>query len=93
MFDVMPCKTKAVYETKLKKTGKLNLNAIKKQFTTLADAGIVLVIKVQIQEKNEKQTIEDEIIVQEYGTLQFKTLKNEEQIRKIAKKIYEIGLT
>ncbi len=82
MFNIEYCKTKKGFEAKLKKPKKLELNKIKKQFKVIGDAGITLVIK----EENE------EIIIQQYGSLLFKATKDKEKAEKIAKKIFKVGL-
>ena len=60
---------------------KLDLEKIKKRFKVLIDTPILLVIDEQ-----------GEIIVHSYGELLFKTLRDEEKIRKIAEEIYRCTL-
>ncbi len=86
MFKTEYCKTKAGYEVKLEKPKQLNLEKIKQVFEIVADAGILLVIKVKEKE------FEDEVIVHDYGTLKFKKLMDEKIIKKIADDIFKVGL-
>jgi hypothetical protein len=85
-FTFEKCKTKAGYSAKLKRKIKLDLKAISKEFETLLETPILLVIK-------EKGI---EIIVHRYGELLFKESKirlNEkiELMKEIAKKVYGVG--
>ena len=81
-YTLAKCKTKASYSAKLAQRGKLNLDAIKKQFTVKVDTPILLVISVDGVE----------VIVHGYGELLFKNSTDVELLEKLAKKIYEAGL-
>ncbi|HLC90803.1 MAG TPA: hypothetical protein VJI15_03465 [Candidatus Nanoarchaeia archaeon] len=81
-YTLAKCKTKASYSAKLVQKGKLNLDAIKKQFTVKVDTPILLVISVD----------GIEVIVHGYGELLFKNSTDVELLEKLAKKIYEAGL-
>ncbi|MFC1753912.1 hypothetical protein ACFL96_11075 [Thermoproteota archaeon] len=79
-FSVSECKTKAATAVKPVKKIKLDLDKIRKNFEIVLDTDILLVIRK-----------EDEIIIHNYGELLFKTMTDEDKIRKIARKIYEVG--
>lgn len=79
-FTVEYCTTKAAFRTKPLKQIKLNLDRIKKQFETIIDTPLVLLVKE-----------EDEIVVHKFGELLFKTIKDEEKIKRIAEKLYIAG--
>ena len=81
-YTLAKCKTKASYSAKLAQRGKLNLDAIKKQFTVKVDTPILLVISVDGVE----------VIVHGYGELLFKNSMDVELLEKLAKRIYEAGL-
>jgi len=81
-YTLAKCKTKASYSAKLAQKGKLNLDAIKKQFTVKVDTPILLVISVDGVE----------VIVHGYGELLFKNSMDVELLEKLAKRIYEAGL-
>jgi len=78
MFEISPCKTKAAFKVVPKGKLKLDMGALKEEFDVLLDAGIVLVLKIE----------NEELTVHSYGEILFKTLKDEEKIRKISEKIY-----
>ncbi len=82
LFTIAPCKTRAAYSAKPTKNVTLNLKKIKAAFETIIDTPIVLVIKEE----------GSEIIVHSYGELLFKTLNDEEKIKKITEKVYKVGL-
>ncbi|MBT7902360.1 HesA/MoeB/ThiF family protein [Candidatus Woesearchaeota archaeon] len=79
-FTIQKCKTKAGWSAKPTKQLKLNLNNIKKKFKLIMDTPILIVIEKK-----------GEIIVHNYGELLFKDLKDEQEIKKIAKEIYLVG--
>ena len=79
MFNLELCKTKAGYEATLAKPVSLDFDCLRKKYVVSADAGIILVLKVDAEE----------IIVHRYGKLIFKTLKDEKKIKKIATHIFE----
>jgi len=81
-FSIEKCKTKAAYSAKLKKQQHLDLQKIKNKFEVLLETPILLVIKEQ----------EVEIIVHGYGELLFKNGDDVDLMRKIAERIYEVGL-
>ncbi|HIJ10875.1 TPA: hypothetical protein HA278_02340 [Candidatus Woesearchaeota archaeon] len=81
-FTLTKCKTKAAYSAKLVKQGKLDLKKITKEFSVMLETPILLVIKEQ----------DVEIIVHGYGELLFKRCTNVAKMRKIAEKVYEIGM-
>ena len=79
-YTLEKCKTKAAYSAKLNK--KLNLSKIKEKFSVVLETPILLVIKVD----------DIEIIVHSYGELLFKNCEDVELMKKIADKVYEVGL-
>ena len=79
-YTLEKCKTKAAYSDKLNK--KLNLSKIKEKFSVVLETPILLVIKVD----------DIEIIVHSYGELLFKNCEDVELMKKIADKVYEVGL-
>ena len=83
-FTLEKCKTRAGYSAKLPSSRKLNLVKIKKEFETILETPILLVIQEQGME----------IVVHSYGELLFKNSKEEdlEKMRKVAEKIYDLGL-
>lgn len=81
-FSFGKCKTKATYSAKLRQPGKLNLEKIKKRFTTLLETPILLVISVQ----------GIEIVVHGYGELLFKKCEDMDLMEKIAGQVYEVGM-
>jgi molybdopterin-synthase adenylyltransferase len=81
LFTVGRCKTRAAMSAKPVKSVKLDLGKIKKEFETLLDTPIVIVINVEGVE----------IIVHQYGELVFKNFYDEEKVREIAEKVYGVG--
>lgn len=81
-FTLTKCKSKAAYQTKLKKQSKLDLDKVKKQFKVILETPILLVIKSE----------GIEIIVHGFGDLLFKKCDDLELIRKIAENVYDVGL-
>ena len=81
-FSVEKCKTKAAYSAKLKKQQQLNLQRIRKEFETILETPILLVLKIQGVE----------VIVHGYGELLFKKCEDVDLMRKIAEMVYEAGL-
>ena len=81
-FILTKCKTKAAYSAKLVRQGKLDLQNVKKRFTVLLETPILLVIK--------EQGIE--IIVHGYGELLFKKCSDVSLMKKIAEKVYGVGM-
>ena len=81
-FTLEKCKTKAAYSTKLKRQQHLDLQKIKQKFETVLETPILLVLKVE----------EVEVIVHGYGELLFKKCEDVVLMRKIAERIYEVGL-
>lgn len=81
-FTVEKCKTKAAYSAKLKKQQQLDLQKIRKNFETILETQILLVLQVEGVE----------VIVHGYGELLFKNCQNVELMRKITERIYEVGL-
>lgn len=82
MYNIEYCKTKKGFEAKLEKRKNLDMDLLKKEFSVIADAGIVIVLGVD----------NEEIIVHDYGTLLFKACKDEKKAKRIAEKIYGAGL-
>ena len=82
-FEIKECKTKSSFVAKPKKRISLNIKKITKKFEVIEDAGIIAVIRID----------NEEIVVNNYGELIFKTNKDIEKIRKIAKEIYTTGKT
>lgn len=78
-LEIKPCKTRATFSVKPKTNIKLDLSKLKSFFKIKAETPIASVIDVD----------GEEIIIQKYGELRFKTLKDETKIKKIAEKIYE----
>jgi molybdopterin-synthase adenylyltransferase len=81
-FKVAKCKTRAAYSVKPNKQIKLDLGKIKKNFKTVLDTPIVVVI--------ESDGVE--IIVHNYGELVFKKFDDEKKIKEIAEKVYRVGM-
>ena len=83
-FTLEKCKTRAGYSAKLPSPRKLNLSCIKKEFEVLLETPILLVVKVEGME----------IVVHGFGELLFKNSKEGdlEKMRKVAEKIYDLGL-
>ncbi len=79
MFKIELCKEKGGIAVKPQEPLRLDLKKIRREFTTLIETPIVLVIHQ-----------EGDIVVHEYGELLFKKLRDEEKIREIAKKIYQL---
>jgi len=75
-FILKLCKSKDSYT--VKKNTKLDLNKLSKEFKTIVKTPILLIIKVD----------DHEVIVHNHGELKFKDLKDEEKIKKIARRIY-----
>jgi len=81
-FTLEKCKTKAAYSAKLKKQSQLQLQKIKNKLEVVLETPILLVVKVEGVE----------VVVHGYGELLFKKCEDVELMRKIAEKIYSIGL-
>ena len=82
-FHVQKCKTRAGYSAKLVKQGKLDLAALRAKFDVVMDTPVLLVLSVD----------DIEVIVHGYGELLFKKCDDIELARKIAEKIYGVGVT
>ena len=84
LFTLEKCKTRAGYSAKLPSSKRLNLSHIKKEFEVLLETPILLVVKVEGME----------IVVHGFGELLFKNSKEGdlEKMRKVAEKIYDLGL-
>ena len=80
-FSVAKCKTKAAYSARLNQKGTLNLGLVKKQFETILETPILLVVKVEGVE----------VIVHNYGELLFKNCQDVGLMERISKEIYEVG--
>jgi len=81
-FTVEKCKTKAAYSAKLKKQQHLDLQKIKTKFEIILETPILLVLKTEGVE----------VVVHGYGELLFKKCQDTELMRKIAERIYGIGI-
>ena len=81
-FTLEKCKTKAAYSAKLKRQQHLDLQKIKQKFETVLETPILLVVKVE----------GIEVIVHGYGELLFKKCEDLELMKRIAEKIYGVGL-
>ncbi len=81
-FSLGKCTTRAGYSAKLKHPRKLMLTAIKKEFPTILETPILLVIKTEA----------GEVIVHGYGELLFKEGKNMDVMEKVAEKVYALGV-
>jgi len=80
-FIVEECKEKGGLSAKPKNPIHLDLKKISAQYKTLLETPILIVIEEQ-----------GEIVVHNYGELLFKDLKDENKIRTIAQKIYEVSV-
>jgi len=80
-FDIKLCKTKGAYSVKLNKQVKLDFNLLK-DFEVVLETPILVVLKVD----------NEEIVVHRYGEIIFKTLKDEDKIIEIAKKVFNKNL-
>lgn len=78
-FEIKPCKTKATFSVKPKTKVELNIKQLSGKFNAKKITPIAGVF-----EHNG-----EEFVVQKYGAITFKTLKDEDLIRKIAKMVYE----
>jgi len=81
-FTIEKCKTKAAYSAKLKKQQHLDLQKIKQNFEIVLETPILLVVKAEGVE----------IVVHGYGELLFKNCQDTGLMRKIAERIYGVGL-
>ena len=81
-FTIAKCKTRAGYSAKLEKKQKLDLPRIKEEFDTILETSILLVVRVEGVE----------VIVHGYGELLFKECEDIVLMRKIAEKIYGVGI-
>ena len=82
-FTLEKCKTKAAYSAKLKRQRQLDLQALKQKLEIVLETPLLLVVKEEGVE----------IIVHGYGELLFKRCEDTDLMRKIAEKIYAVGLT
>ncbi len=82
-FSIGKCKTKATFSAKLKNPQKINLAKVKQKFEVILETPILLVIKVEGVE----------VIVQGFGELLFKKCEDQGLMEKIARKIYNAGLS
>ena len=80
-FSLGKCKTRAAYSSKLMQKAKLNLEKIKKNYETILETPILIIIKIN----------NIEIIVHSHGELIFKSGNDTEWMEKTAEEIYEIG--
>jgi len=78
-FEIKPCRTKAAYSVKPKKNVSLDIRKISKKFTAKKITPIAGVFGYK----------GEEFVVQKYGAITFKTLKDEKMIKKIAEMVYE----
>ncbi|MBW3023222.1 hypothetical protein KY308_03900 [Candidatus Woesearchaeota archaeon] len=78
-FKIEPCKTKATFSVKPNKRINLDIKALSKDFKPVKVTSIAGVFEHE----------GEEFIVQKYGIITFKTLKDKKVIEKIAKKIYK----
>ena len=78
-FEISPCKTKATFSVKPKRNANLDIKELSKKF----EAKKVTSIAGVFEHGGE------EFVVQKYGIITFKTLKDEKLIKKIAEMVYE----
>jgi len=78
-FEIKPCKTKATYSVKPKKNVKLDLSKLKNKFKIKIETPIASVIEFE----------GEEIIVHRHGEIRFKTLRDEEKIKRISDMVYK----
>lgn len=81
-FSIKTCTTKAGYEATLEKPQPLVMDALRKQFTVVADAYIILVLNIN----------GIEVIVHNYGKLVFKKNNDEQKLKRIAEQIFRVGV-
>ncbi len=81
-FSVAKCSTRAAYSARPSKQVRLDLSAIRKDFETVVETPIVVVIREQGVE----------VVVHQYGELVFKRCDDVEKMKEIAEKIYAAGL-
>ena len=81
MFTVKPCKEKGGMSAKPLKNIRINLDKIRSNFKVVMDTPVLVVI----------ETDDHQVIVHNYGELIFKDLTEEDKIRQIAEKIYEVA--
>ncbi len=79
MFEIKLCRTKAAVSVKPKRSMRLDTGKLKGRFTVIAATPIAAVIKVG----------QEEVVCHQYGEIFFKSLRDEQAIRKIAQEIYE----
>jgi len=77
-LEIKPCKTKATFSVKPKRQITIDLPKLKNKFKIKIETPIASVIEFE----------GEEVIVHRHGELKFKTLKDEDKIRKIAEMIY-----
>ncbi|MFH1211977.1 MAG: hypothetical protein V1659_03550 [Candidatus Woesearchaeota archaeon] len=77
-FDIRPCITGVALSAVPKKSIYLDFKLIKQSFEVVIDAKLLLIIKIN----------DEEIIAHSNGELKFKTLKDEQKIKKTASLIY-----
>ena len=78
-FEIEPCKTKATFTVKPKKNISLDVKRLSDKFNARKVTSIAGVFDYN----------GEEFVVQKYGTITFKTLKDEKLIKKIAEMVYE----
>jgi len=82
IYKIEFCKSKAAMSAKPQKNLKLNMKKVVENFDVVADANIVAVINIE----------GEEIVVHDYGELLFKKEKNEDRLKELAEKVYEVAL-
>ena len=78
-FEIKPCKTKATFSVKPRKNVSLDMERLSGMFTPKKITPIAGVFEYN----------GEEFVVQRYGTITFKTSKDEKLIKKIAEMVYE----
>ena len=78
-FEISPCKTKATFSVKPKKNISLDIKGLSGKFAAKKVTSIAGVFDYN----------GEEFVVHRYGTITFKTLKDEKMIKKIAEMVYE----
>ena len=78
-FEISPCKTKATFSVKPKKNINLDIKKLSEKLNAKKVTQIVGVFEYK----------GEEFVVQKYGTITFKTLKDQKLIKKISEMVYE----
>jgi hypothetical protein len=79
MFTITPCKTKGMFYARPDKRMRLDMGKLSEFFEIILQTPIMTVIKAEC----------GEAVVHAFGRIDFKECKDQEKMRKTAKKIYE----